>query len=67
LSTPVRRLSGTSRRGTPPKNANASTCASVHARWSIVSTGRAKMCREHASTMANAHTRRRLPVAGSTQ
>ena len=31
MSTPVLRLSGTSRRGTPPKNANASTCAAVHA------------------------------------
>jgi transposase len=32
LSTPVRRLSGTSWRGTPPKNRNAATCASVNAR-----------------------------------
>ncbi len=40
MSTPVLRLSGTSRAGTPAKNANASTWHSVQARWSIFSTGR---------------------------
>jgi hypothetical protein len=58
-------FSGTIRAGTPPKNRNASTCASVHARWSILSTGRTNMRREHDSTITNAHTVTRLPVPGS--
>jgi len=40
LSTPVLRLSGTSLAETPPKNPNAATWHSVHARWSIFSAGR---------------------------
>jgi hypothetical protein len=43
LITPVLRLSLTSRRGTPAKNANASTWHCVQVRWSIVSTGRTNM------------------------
>jgi len=62
----VARLSGTIRAGTPPKNANASTCANVHACWSIFNTGRTNMCRECESTITNAHTVTRLPVAGSS-
>jgi hypothetical protein len=66
LSTPVFRLSGTSRAGTPPKNANASTWHPVQARWSIFSTGRTNMCREQASTITNAQTVRSFPVTGSS-
>ena len=57
--------SGTILAGTPPKNANASTCAAVHAAWSMLNTGRTNMYREHARTIANAHTVRRSPVPGS--
>jgi hypothetical protein len=66
LSTPVFRLSGTNRAGTPPKNANASTCAAVHSCWSMSRVGRTNMCREQHSTITNAHTVRRRPVAGSS-
>ena len=61
----MRRLSGTSLAGTPPKNANPATCAAVHEAWSIVKTGRTNMYREQARTIANAHTVRRNPVPGS--
>ncbi len=40
--------------------------ASVQARWSILSTGRTNMCREHASTITNAQTVRSFPVTGSS-
>ena len=66
MSTPVFRLSGTSRAGTAPKNSNAFTWHSVHACWSSLSTGRTNMCREQASTIANAQTTSRFPVAGSS-
>ena len=67
MSTPVLRLSGTRRAGTPPKNANASTWHSVQARWSIFITGRTNMCREQASTITNAQTVRSFPDDGSSQ
>jgi hypothetical protein len=60
-------FSGTSRPGTPPKNSNAATWHSVHARWSIRSTVRTNMCREQASTITNAHTARSFPLTGSSQ
>jgi hypothetical protein len=67
LSTPVFRLSGTSRAGTPPKNSNAAAWHSVQARWSILATGRTNMCREQHKTITNAQMVRSLPVAGSSQ
>ena len=45
--------------GTPPKNSNAATCASVHARWVMLTAGRTNRCREYGSTIENAHSRRR--------
>ena len=51
--------------GTPPKNSNAATCASVHARWVMLTAGRTNRCREYGSTIENAHSRRRRPVDGS--
>jgi hypothetical protein len=51
----------------PPKNSNAATWHSVHARWSIFSTGRTNMCREQASTITNAQTVRSFPDTGSSQ
>src|SRR5262245_29562146 len=57
-----RTFSGTTRRTTPSKNANASTCASVHACWSMRSVGQTNRCREQASTITNAHIVRRCPV-----
>jgi hypothetical protein len=65
LITPVLRLSDTTRRGAPPKNENAATCAATHAPWSIHNTGRTNMCRLAASTMMNAHTRRTRSATGS--
>jgi hypothetical protein len=59
------RLSVTSRRGAPPKKQSAATCASIHVASGIATTGRTNRCREQASTITNAHTRRALPVAGS--
>jgi Transposase DDE domain group 1 len=59
-------LLDTSLAGTPPKNANASTCAAVHSRCPINRVGRTNMCREHASTITNAHTVRRRPLPGSS-
>ena len=52
-------------RGAPPKNSNAATCASVHARWVMLTTGRTNRYREYGSTIENAHTRRRRPDCGS--
>jgi hypothetical protein len=60
-------LSGTSRAGTPPKKANAATWHSLQACWSSRITGRTNMCREHASTITNAHTVTSFPAAGSSQ
>jgi hypothetical protein len=60
-------LSGTSLAGTPPKNPNAATWHSVHARWSMLMTGRTNMCREQHSTIANAFTVCRRPDFGSVQ
>jgi hypothetical protein len=65
--TPVLRLSGTIRSGTPPKNSKAATWASTQERWSIFSTGRTNMRREKASTMMKPHTRLQRSVAGSNQ
>jgi len=65
LITPVFKLSDTSRRGTPPKNANASTWATTQASWSMRTTGRTNMCREQARTITNAQILRTRPVAGS--
>jgi hypothetical protein len=59
------RLSVTSRRGAPPKNPSAATCASTQTLSGIASTGRTNRCREQLSTITNAHTRRALPVARS--
>ena len=56
----------TSRRGQPPKNSHAATCAATHEVWSMLSTGRTNMCREQASTITNAHTRRIRLASGST-
>ena len=58
-------FSYTRRAGTPPKNANASTWQRVQASWSIRSTGRTNMYREHANTITNACTVCLRPVAGS--
>ncbi|COW86572.1 Uncharacterised protein [Mycobacterium tuberculosis] len=65
LSTPVLRLSHTSRAGTPSKNSNAATWQAHQAVWSIRMTGRTNRCRENASTITNAHTATRRAVAGS--
>ena len=65
MHTPALRLSGTSRRGAPPKNSNAATCASIQARWVMLTVGRTNRCREYGSTIENAHIRRRRPVDGS--
>lgn len=63
--TPVLRLSLTSRRGVPPKNANASRWATTQPSWSMRTTGRTNMCREQARTITNAQIRRTPPVTGS--
>lgn len=66
-STPVAKLSGTNRRGAPPKKLNAATCEDTHDAASIDNTGRTNICREHANTITNAHTRRARCVTGSNQ
>jgi hypothetical protein len=48
------------RRRRPPR------WAATHDEASIEVTGRTNMCLEHASTMTKAHTRRTLPMAGSS-
>ena len=65
--TPVLRLSGTTRRGDPPKNSKASTWASTQEPSSMLSTGRRNISREHVSTIMKPHTRRMRSVAGSSQ
>ncbi|MEU8976822.1 hypothetical protein AB0D11_48205 [Streptomyces monashensis] len=40
MSTPVRRLSGTSRRGTPPKNLKAAWIGNQHSRATTLSPDR---------------------------
>ena len=60
-------FSETSRSATPPKNSQAATCAATHEDWSKLSTGRTNMCRQQASTITNACTRRSRPPTGSTQ
>jgi len=57
----------TSRSGTPPKNSHAAMCAATQEVASMRSTGRTNMCREQASTITNACTRRSRPPTGSTQ
>src|SRR3954471_20416783 len=66
--TPVFKLSGTSRAGTPAKNSNAATWHATQVRWFIDSTGRTNACREQARTITKAHTRRarsRLVASGA--
>lgn len=67
MSTPVFKLSGTSRAGQPPKNANASTWHVVHDAWSMLATGRTNISLEWDRTMTKAQIRCERPVRGSVQ
>jgi len=60
-------LSGTSRAGTPAKNSNAATVASLQACWSSRITGRTNMYREQDSTITNAQIVTRRPPPGGAQ
>ncbi len=54
-----------SRRRTPtPPRGRPPTCAATHELWSMRSTGRTTMCRDQASTITNAHTRRTRSASG---